>query len=183
MNIHALGPLVLPLSEKIRYITNYITRRYNLADIKPYVQNFKKAIEHVFPHVGAKPVLDEFEKTLGFNEADVEASRMNLYRFGNTCSSSTWYALSYGEAKGGIKKGDHLWQIAFGSGFKCSSAVWRALRTVDPHDERNPWKDEINEFPVDLRNIETYSELFEPAKRKLLEFGQVRDGFEAGATI
>lgn len=165
-NIHALGPLVLPLSEKIRYITNYITRRYNLADIKPYVPNFKKAIEHVFPHVGTKPVLDEFEKNLGFNEADVEASRMNLYRFGNTCSSSTWYALSYGEAKGRIKKGDRLWQIAFGSGFKCSSAVWRALRTVDPHDKRNPWKDEINEFPVDLRNIETYSELFEPAKRK-----------------
>ncbi|KAF5482314.1 hypothetical protein F2P56_002895 [Juglans regia] len=164
-NIHALGSLVLPFSEKIRYLTNYFIRYFNIADVKPYIPNFKKAIEHVFPHVGTKPVLDEFEKNLGFNEADVEASRMNLFRFGNTCSCSVWYALSYGEAKGRIKKGDRLWQIAFGSGFKCSSAIWRVLRTVGG-DERNPWKDEIDEFPVDVKNIQTYSELFEPTKKK-----------------
>ncbi|KAG7989462.1 hypothetical protein I3843_03G239300 [Carya illinoinensis] len=165
-NIHALGPLVLPISEKTRYLANYFVRHFHLADVKPYVPNFKKAIEHVFPHVGTKPVLDEFEKSLGFNEADVEASRMNLYRFGNTCSASVWYALSYGEAKGRIKKGDNLWQIAFGSGFKCSSAVWRALKTVNGDDKRNPWKDEIKNFPVDVRHIQTFSELFEPTKKK-----------------
>ncbi|KAF5482315.1 hypothetical protein F2P56_002896 [Juglans regia] len=165
-NIHALGPLVLPISEITRYLANYFIRHFNLADVKPYVPNFKRAIDHVFPHVGTKPVLDEFERNLGFNEADVEASRMNLYRFGNTCSASVWYALSYGEAKGRIKKGDNLWQIAFGSGFKCSSAVWRALKTVDGDDKRNPWKDEIKDFPVDVRHIKTYSELFEPTKKK-----------------
>jgi 3-ketoacyl-CoA synthase len=164
-NIRALGPLVLPLSEKFRYVTNYMLRYFNMADVKPYTPNFKKAIEHVFPHVGTKPVLDEFEKNMGFNASDVEASRMNLYRFGNTCSASVWYALSYGEAKGRIKKGDRWWQIAFGSGFKCSSAVWRALRSVDDHEERNPWIDEIHEFPVDLRNMKSFAEVFEPAKK------------------
>lgn len=165
-NIRALGPLVLPLSEKIQYLTNYVMIRYlKMADVKPYTPNFKKGIEHVFPHVGTKPVLDEFEKNMGFNSADVEASRMNLYRFGNTCSASVWYALSYGEAKGRIKKGDRLWQIAFGSGFKCSSAVWRALRNVDDHEERNPWIDEIHEFPVDLRNMKSFADVFAPAKK------------------
>jgi 3-ketoacyl-CoA synthase len=164
-NIRALGPLVLPLSEKVRYLTNYIIRYFNMAEVKPYTPNFKKAIEHVFPHVGTKPVLDEFEKNMGFDASDVEASRMNLYRFGNTCSASVWYALSYAEAKGKIKRGDRLWQIAFGSGFKCSSAVWRALRNVDDDDERNPWIDEIHEFPVDLRNMKSFAEVFDPAKK------------------
>ena len=32
------------------------------------------------------------------------------------------------ESYGRVKKGDVVWQIAFGSGFKCNSAVWRALK-------------------------------------------------------
>ena len=27
-----------------------------------------------------------------------------------------------------LRKGDRIWQIAFGSGFKCNSAVWQCLR-------------------------------------------------------
>ena len=30
----------------------------------------------------------------------------------------------------GVKRGDRVWQIAFGSGFKCNSAVWKARRAV-----------------------------------------------------
>lgn len=165
-NIRSLGPLVLPYSEQFRYIVNYLTRRFNIADVKPYTPNFKKGIQHVFPHVGTKPVLDEFEKNLGFDATDVEAARMNLYRFGNTCSASVWYSVSYSEAKRRIKKGENLWLITFGSGFKCSSAVWRALRNIDNHDELNPWIDEIDEFPVDLRNMQSFAEVFDAPKRR-----------------
>nr|GFD00098.1 3-ketoacyl-CoA synthase 11 [Tanacetum cinerariifolium] len=96
----------------------------------------------------AVAVLDELEKNLDLSEWHMEPSRMTLYRFGNTSSSSLWYELAYCEAKGRIRKGDRSWQIAFGSGFKCNSAVWRALRTIDPAKEKNPWMDEIHEFPV-----------------------------------
>jgi 3-ketoacyl-CoA synthase len=39
------------------------------------------------------------------------------------------------ETKQGVKRGDRVWQIAFGSGFKCNSAVWRALRHVGTQHE------------------------------------------------
>ena len=29
-----------------------------------------------------------------------------------------------------MRRGDVVWQVGFGSGFKCNSAVWRALRDV-----------------------------------------------------
>ncbi len=35
----------------------------------------------------------------------------------------------------GVKRGDRVWQIAFGSGFKCNSAVWRARRAVRTQHE------------------------------------------------
>jgi predicted naringenin-chalcone synthase len=50
---------------------------------------------------------------------------------GNTSSSSIWYELRFVEQASGarsIKKGQRVLQIAFGSGFKCNSAVWLRLR-------------------------------------------------------
>ena len=35
----------------------------------------------------------------------------------------------------GVKRGDRVWQIAFGSGFKCNSAVWRARRAITTQHE------------------------------------------------
>ncbi|KAH9764706.1 3-ketoacyl-CoA synthase 20 [Citrus sinensis] len=98
-------------------------------------------------------VLDELEKNLELSEWHMEPSRMTLYRFGNTSSSSLWYELAYSEAKGRMRKGDRTWQIAFGSGFKCNSAVWQALRTINPAKEKNPWIDEIHEFPVHVPRV------------------------------
>jgi 3-ketoacyl-CoA synthase len=84
----------------------------------------------------------------------MEPSRMTLYRFGNTSSSSLWYELAYCEAKGRIRKGDRVWQIAFGSGFKCNSAVWKALRTVDDAGgETNPWADDVDRLPVHVPKV------------------------------
>ncbi|KAE8713405.1 putative 3-ketoacyl-CoA synthase 2 [Hibiscus syriacus] len=77
-------------------------------------------------------VIDELEKNLQLLPIHVEASRMTLHLFGNTCSSSIWYELSYTEAKGRMRKRNRVWQIAFGSGFKCNSAVREALRNVKP---------------------------------------------------
>ena len=101
-------------------------------------------------------MLDELEKNLGLSEWHMEPSRMTLYRFGNTSSSSLWYELAYSEAKGRIKKGNRVWQIGFGSGFKCNSAVWQALRTIDPAKEKsNVWMNEIHEYPVDVPQVAT----------------------------
>ncbi|KAG2678075.1 hypothetical protein I3843_12G129400 [Carya illinoinensis] len=148
-NIVTLGPLVLPMSEQILFLTNFIAKKVFKMRIKHYVPDFKLAFEHFCIHAGGRAVLDELEKNLGLTEWHMEPSRMTLYRFGNTSSSSLWYELAYCEAKGRIKKGDRAWQIAFGSGFKCNSAVWRALRTIDPTKEKNnPWMEEIDEFPV-----------------------------------
>ncbi|GAB2228869.1 hypothetical protein Droror1_Dr00023002 [Drosera rotundifolia] len=125
-------------------------RKLYFDNVKPYIPNFRGSIIHFYSHVGGKPVLNEMQKGLRMSKGDMEASRMTLYRRGNTSSSSIWYGLGYGEAKGRIKKGDRVWQIAFGSGFKCSSIIRHALRSVEAREMANPWTNEIDEFPVDL---------------------------------
>ncbi|XP_059441486.1 3-ketoacyl-CoA synthase 11-like [Corylus avellana] len=153
-HITTLGPLVLPISEQLLFLLNLVGRKVFNMRIQKYVPDFKMAFEHFCIHAGGRAVLDELEKNLGLTESHMEPSRMTLYRFGNTSSSSSWYVLAYCEAAGRIKRGDRVWQIAFGSGFKCNSAVWRALRTVDPaKDEHNPWTDEIDEFPVPVPDV------------------------------
>ncbi|KAM3306864.1 3-ketoacyl-CoA synthase 20-like [Capsicum chacoense] len=149
-NITTLGPLVLPMSEQLQFFVTLVARKTLKMKIKPYMPDFKLAFEHFCIHAGGRAVLDEIEKNLELSQWHMEPSRMTLYRFGNTSSSSLWYELAYSEAKGRIKKGDKAWQIAFGSGFKCNSAVWRALRTINPAKEKNPWMDEIHEFPVEV---------------------------------
>ncbi|PRQ19885.1 putative very-long-chain 3-oxoacyl-CoA synthase [Rosa chinensis] len=116
-NISSLGPLVLPHSEQLRFAWSMI------------------------------PVIDGIEQSLKLQKEDGEASRMTLHRFGNTSSSSIWYELCYLETKGRVKKGNKVWQIAFGSGFKCNTAVWRCISDVDP-TKRNAWSDSINLYPI-----------------------------------
>ncbi|KAI8574489.1 hypothetical protein RHMOL_Rhmol01G0358000 [Rhododendron molle] len=163
-NVTSLAPLVLPASEQARYLLNHVTRRLPMANAKPYVPDFKKSFDHFLPHVGGKPVLDQLQRSLGLTEADMEASRMTLYRYGNTSSSSVWYELAYAEAKGRIGRGDRVWHMAFGSGFKCCSVVWRAIRTVDREEATNVWSDEIDAFPVDLDHIAQFYYFSEPSK-------------------
>lgn len=149
-NITTLGPLVLPMSEQLLFFATLVGKKVLRMKIKPYIPDFKLAFEHFCIHAGGRAVLDEIEKNLQLSDWHMEPSRMTLNRFGNTSSSSPWYELAYSEAKGRIKKGDRAWQIAFGSGFKCNSAVWKALKTINPSKEKNlnPWIDEIHQFPV-----------------------------------
>ncbi|KAG6494774.1 3-ketoacyl-CoA synthase 11-like [Zingiber officinale] len=154
-NITTLGPLVLPASEQLIFLATLVAKKLFKMKIRPYIPDFKLAFEHFCIHAGGRAVLDEIEKNLKLSDWHMEPSRMTLYRFGNTSSSSLWYELAYSEGKGRIKKKDRIWQIAFGSGFKCNSAVWKALRTVNPAKEKNPWMDEIDDFPVAVPKVST----------------------------
>ncbi|KAJ6796622.1 Uncharacterized protein M6B38_219435 [Iris pallida] len=148
-NITTLGPLVLPVSEQLLFFATLVAKKLFNAKVKPYIPDFKLAFEHFCIHAGGRAVIDELEKNLQLLPSHVEASRMTLHRFGNTSSSSIWYELAYIEAKGRMRKGNRIWQIAFGSGFKCNSAVWQALRTVKP-SPGSPWEDCIHRYPVEI---------------------------------
>ncbi|XP_004501406.1 3-ketoacyl-CoA synthase 10 [Cicer arietinum] len=159
-NITTLGPLVLPFSEQILFFTTLVWRHLfggkksdgnsTSSSKKPYIPNYKLAFEHFCVHAASKQILDELQKNLELSDKNMEASRMTLHRFGNTSSSSIWYELAYMEAKEKVKRGDRVWQLAFGSGFKCNSAVWRSMRRVTKPSSRNPWLDCVNNYPVSL---------------------------------
>ncbi|KAK6946263.1 LOW QUALITY PROTEIN: FAE1/Type III polyketide synthase-like protein [Dillenia turbinata] len=146
-NITTLGPLVL------HYPNNFIFslpwRKWLNSKIAPYIPDFKLAFDHFCIHAGGRAVIDELEKNLKLTPEHVEPSRMTLHRFGNISSSSIWYELAYIEAKMRVMKGHRIWQIAFGSGFKCNSVVWQALCNVKP-SPKGPWEDSIDRYPVTI---------------------------------
>ncbi|XP_072988803.1 3-ketoacyl-CoA synthase 1-like [Typha latifolia] len=154
-NITTLGPLVLPLGEQLKFLkTLFLKRVLRKKSVRPYIPDFRRAFEHFCVHAGGRAVLEEVQRNLGLGEKDMEPSKSVLHRFGNTSSSSLWYELAYAEAKGRVGRGDRVWQIGFGSGFKCNSAVWRALRDVpavnggDSKGRCNPWAGCIESYPV-----------------------------------
>lgn len=149
-NITTLGPLVLPFSEQLLFFATLVFKKvFSKKNIKTYIPDFKLAFDHFCIHAGGRAVIDELEKNLQLSALHVEASRMTLHRFGNTSSSSIWYELAYIEAKGRMRRGNRVWQIAFGSGFKCNSAVWQALGNVKP-SVNTPWEDSIDKYPVPI---------------------------------
>ncbi|KAL5854666.1 hypothetical protein ACOSQ4_004468 [Xanthoceras sorbifolium] len=154
INISQLGPRVLPYSEQFLYGWSVIRWKiWAMAEQKDvYVPNFKKVFKHFCIHAGGKAIIQAVEDNLRLQKEDGEASRMTLYRFGNTSSSSLWYELCYLEAKGKVRKGDRVWQIAFGSGFKANSAVWKCISKLDPK-VRNAWSDRIHLYPVDIPDV------------------------------
>lgn len=148
-HISRLAPRVLPVSELLRYVYN-VARSFLAGDRKAvHVPDFTTAFEHMCIHAGGKAVIDAVGRLMKFEEEVVEPARMCLHRFGNTSSSLVFYELAYFEAKGRIKSGDRVWMLAFGTGFKACSVVWRALRDsrIDPD---NPWKDCIHRYPVSI---------------------------------
>jgi predicted naringenin-chalcone synthase len=148
-NLTRLGPMVLPITEQAKVVINVILRfllkvlaksckanghekmASHVPTIKPYVPDFKRGIDHFCIHAGGRAVIDGIESNLRLETYHTEASRMALLNYGNTSSSSIWYELEYIQEnlKGPhpLKKGDRVLQIAFGSGFKCTSGVWVKL--------------------------------------------------------
>ncbi|CAM0879287.1 unnamed protein product [Alopecurus aequalis] len=151
-NITAIGPLVLPAREQLRFLSSFVARKLlNGRRVKPYIPDFRTAFEHFCIHAGGRAVIDELQKSLRLSDEQVEASRMTLHRFGNTSSSSLWYELAYIEAKGRMRKGDRVWMIGFGSGFKCNSAAWECIQPAPNAD--GPWATTIHKYPVDIPDV------------------------------
>ncbi len=46
--------------------------------------------------------------------------------------------LAYIESRTGLSRGDRVWQLGFGSGFKCNSAIWRARSAI--REQHDAWR-------------------------------------------
>lgn len=80
-----------------------------------------------FSMAGGRGVIDGVEKNLQLTPSHVAASRHALFTYGNTSSSSIWYEMDFTRHQMNLKRGQRVLQVAFGSGFKCNSAVWLCL--------------------------------------------------------
>jgi 3-ketoacyl-CoA synthase len=140
-NFTQLGPHVLPMREQFKVAQNqlgiYVATLWKkagwpLADRfkvpKGYMPNFSKGIDHFCIHAGGRAVIEGVQKNLGLRDDQIAPSVQTLSAWGNTSSSSIWYEADWIERFGRLRRGDRILQIAFGSGFKCNSAVWIALR-------------------------------------------------------
>ncbi|KAL3811160.1 hypothetical protein ACHAXA_001375 [Cyclostephanos tholiformis] len=148
MNMTTIGPYVLPLSEQIPVVTTLALRfvikvigkllimngqeklASRLPNKKHYVPDFKRGIDHFCIHAGGRAVIDGIEKNMKLELFHTEPSRMALLNYGNTSSSSIWYEMEYimeQQKTNPLKKGHRIMQVAFGSGFKCTSGVWLKL--------------------------------------------------------
>lgn len=130
-NMTRLGPLVLPWSEKVMFAANWVARKVLRLRVPRYIPDFREAFDHFCLHVGGRGVVEGLSKQLGLSPRQMAPSANTLHWYGNTSSSTVWYSFGYVESVQGVRKGDIVWQIGFGSGFKCNSVVWRALRDVN----------------------------------------------------
>ncbi|XP_047342577.1 3-ketoacyl-CoA synthase 17-like [Impatiens glandulifera] len=148
-HIRTLAPSVLPLSELLHYLysSGAAVMAATRGETKTYVPDFTKAFEHICIHTGGKAVIEQVSRVLKFDGSVTEPARMTLHRFGNTSSSMVFYEMAYFEAKRRIKSGDRMWMLAFGTGFKVGSLVWRWARDSG-EEEDNPWNDCIDKYPV-----------------------------------
>lgn len=164
-NLRVIAPKILPTRELLRFLLVSIIKKLYVQGNTPKSAsggttksplNFRTGVDHFCLHTGGKAVIDGIGMSLDLSEYDLEPARMTLHRFGNTSASSLWYVLSYMEAKKRLKKGDTVFMISFGAGFKCNSCLWEVMKDLgDP----NVWDDCIDNYPPDsLANpfMETY---------------------------
>ncbi|GAB2289759.1 hypothetical protein Dimus_024066 [Dionaea muscipula] len=156
-----LAPRVLPVGELIKYVGSVVVstccccitragrdqvKNKQREELQP---DFTRAFEHMCIHTGGKKVIERVGSVMRLGGDVTEASRMSLHRFGNTSSSLVFYQLAYLDAKRRIKKGDRVWMLAFGTGFKVASLVWIAAMDSHSHSQlHNPWDDCIHKYPL-----------------------------------
>ena len=141
-NFTALGPHVLPLTEQIKVVssmfTTWLGKKTGYWTSTVYIPDFKRGIHHFCIHAGGRGVIDGVQKNLKLNDDHVAASRHALYTYGNTSSSSIWYEMDYIRKNSKLKRGERVLQVAFGSGFKCNSAVWLCINHKPSDTRKKP---------------------------------------------
>ncbi|KAK6144520.1 hypothetical protein DH2020_021340 [Rehmannia glutinosa] len=150
-NLKDIAPKILPVRELLRFTALLLVRKIRNkwskaaagATARPLI-DFKTGVDHFCLHTGGKAVIDAIASNLSLSEYDVEPARMTLHRFGNTSASSLWYVLAYMESKKRLKKGDRVFMISFGAGFKCNSCLWEVVRDLEGN---NVWKNIIDSYP------------------------------------
>lgn len=146
-HIGILAPRVLPVSQLALYCYSAAVSALSGCKPKPRVPDFTTAFEHFCVHTGGKAVIEQVGRVMGLGDERTEPARMSLHRFGNTSSSLVFYELAYFEAKRRVREGDRMWMVAFGTGFKIGSLVWKSLCDLD-QDLDNPWNDCIHRYPL-----------------------------------
>ncbi|KAF7086283.1 hypothetical protein CFC21_089592 [Triticum aestivum] len=147
LGIH-LSKDLLDIAELLSFLFSFITRKLFNARTEVYIPDFGKTFDHFCIHAGGRAVIDGVQRSLDLSNEHVEPSRMTLYRYGNTSSISFWYELAYIEAKGRMRKGDQVLMIGFGSGYKCNSAIWKCIRSIQNVDRA--WANCIHRYPIDV---------------------------------
>jgi len=136
-NFVQLAPHVLPIREQAKTIfsmmmiqLSHLAKKsgLNVTCPKQYTPDFTTGVDHFCIHAGGRAVIDGVQKNLKLADKYMQPSKDTLYEWGNTSSSSIWYELEWIERHGNLMRGDRILQVAFGSGFKCNSSVWIALR-------------------------------------------------------
>ncbi|GMH45598.1 hypothetical protein BSKO_13555 [Bryopsis sp. KO-2023] len=145
-NLTRMGPLVLPWSEFVFLGINLLAAKILKMRVKAYVPDFKTAFDHFCLHAGGRSIIEGLSKQLGLPTIKTDPSFQTLQWYGNTSSSTIWYSLAYIESCQKVKKGDIVWQVGFGSGFKCNSSVWKAIRDVQNTHEA--WAHRVGKAPT-----------------------------------
>jgi 3-ketoacyl-CoA synthase len=185
-NLRVISPKILPTRELLKFLVVSLVKKLKIYSstssskscggtiTKKSPLNFKTGVDHFCLHTGGKAVIDGVGMSLDLSEYDLEPARMTLHRFGNTSASSLWYVLGYMEAKKRLKKGDRVFMISFGAGFKCNSCLWEVMKDVN--GVGNVWEDCVDDYPPEcLANafMEKYSwlnEVEDPDNYELPDF-------------
>jgi len=176
-NFVQLGPHVLPLREQARVLCNHFfvrtisvakQRKWPLAERftvpEGYTPNFSKGIDHFCIHAGGRAVIEGVQKNLKLTDRQIRPPVQTLHDWGNTSSSSIWYETDWIERFGDLHPGERILQISFGSGFKCNSAVWVALRHRSKRGE--PLQPDVSKEDVSSSDSGVINEARRPSNDK-----------------